>query len=159
MAFSDSDDEDRLEKLFAGVPLDNIVWREKVSNLGLTAGQLTFDLRVFAPKRALRIDTDSRIGVAYWPSGPVLKGSQLILEGQTIVFRNLLVKAGAEIIVAMEDEWPVEVSAERTGYIPPPPDTKPSVELPTPGAGLGVGIGFGLGAALILAGIYFFGSD
>lgn len=151
MAFTDSEDEAKLKKLFAGVPLDNIVWRDRVENLGLRAGQLTFDLRVYAPKRALRIDTDTRIGVAYWPSGPVLKGSQLILEGQTLVFRNLMVKPGAELIVAMEDEWPVEVSAEDTGYKAPPPDKTPTVELPKlPDPGF-LGAGIGIGALLALA--------
>lgn len=146
----DTEEEDKMQELFHTGSLRFIVYREKIENIA-PKGATEITLAVKIRRRTIGLMRDTYIGVAYWPNGPVIRGVQGATEGETVVFRKVLVKPGAEILVALGDEIAVEVSAEGADYAPPPVDEgSPFV----PFVGLGVGLGT---VALVVVGAYLLG--
>jgi hypothetical protein len=136
----------KLHELFGDEGLYALVWREHVASL-VKAGTTTFDLAVKLTSAGI-IDNSAKIGVTYWDKGPVVKGVQIIAKGQTVVFKNVPVKTGGELVIAMDDEYSVEVSAEPVGYKPPP---MPTPETPGEvGERIGKGLGKGIGMVAVI---------
>lgn len=157
MGLLDSAEEEWLEALFATDKLSDVVYRDSVDSLLVGFSGSTFDLHVKVNPRAFSIFKDCWIGVAYAPSGPVLRGVQAVREGQTLVFRNLTRKPGAELVVAMDFPLSVEVHAMPTGSSVPTTEGPPPVISTGGGAGIGFGLGAGGALVLLLAVLWFAG--
>ena len=153
----DSPEQEALKALFYSDKLEDIVYRNSVEGIlsasGLPANIQKFDLLVKVRRRPIGLFRDGWIGVAYWPNGPVLRGIQGYTEGETLVFPNVNVIPGGEIIVAMDWGLAVDVYAQYPGASPPPIDEGPP--LIPPDLGLGIGIGGTLLGAVAL--YWFFG--
>lgn len=153
--FSKSPMEKWLEATFKTSDLDEVVYRESMTAIapeGATAVDLVVDV---APPAILERSTV--IGLAYYPSGLVLKGVQNIKAGERRVFRNVLVKPGEELIVAMGAEEAVSVTVEKAGQTAASGGAATSFAKPggsgNPLSDFFSGLGEGTGKVLVVAAI------
>lgn len=102
MGLFGNDDKDRLKVLFASGDLDEIVWREEVAQFA--NGAAFVDVVVSSPKPALLQDI-RKVGLTYWPNGPVVRGVQNYTVGSSVTFAMVPVKAGGQLALAASTNW------------------------------------------------------
>lgn len=149
-------DEARLAQLFATDDLTEIVWSDDLAHYeeGKAA---SVDVVLSSPKPTILAST-YKVGLAYWPNGPVVRGVQNYALGSAVTFRNVPVKPGSQLIIA----------ADRAGFASLPA----RVDIVANGQGAGVegdrrgqsggdalgqllaGIGGVLGAVIVIGLIY-----
>lgn len=156
MGLFGSNDSARLKQLFASSDLDELVWREPVDNVA--DGQAFVDVVLSSPKPAILAAT-YKVGLTYWPDGPVVRGVQNYAQGSTLTFARVPVKKGATLAVAASS-WPDSLPA-RVDVVPS--GTGASVERErrdqqgdSPVDQLAKGAGVVLGAVVVLALVYVF---
>ncbi len=113
-----SDATPALQALFASTDVDEVLWQEQIDHVA-PAGATFVDV-VLTGKPATLYKQTWHVGLAYLPSGPVVKGVQLYTDGQSLVFRNVPVKPGAVLALVTESgtfgDMPViSVSVEAMG--------------------------------------------
>jgi hypothetical protein len=143
-------DSNWLEKVFHSSDVDEVVWQEKID--WRYPGALTVDV-VVDVSDPINLGTDNeKIGLAYYPSGLVAAGVQAVRQGERRVFRNVLVKPGEDLVVALSSAIPVTVDVERAGQgtsAPPPAAPGEESTLDKFFRGLGQGTG---GVLVLLVG-------
>lgn len=102
MGLFSSGDSGRLAQLFATGELDEVVWREPIDNLADGAGFVDVVLSSKAP--AILQDI-RKVGLTYWPDGPVVRGVQNYQVGQSVTFARVPVKKGATLALAASTSW------------------------------------------------------
>lgn len=105
-----------IRALFASDSLDEIVWRENIDNL--SNGAAFVDVVVSSPKPALLQDI-RKVGLTYWPNGPVVRGVQNYTVGTSVTFAAVPVKQGGVLALASEtsfgDSLPARVDVVPVG--------------------------------------------
>jgi len=107
-------DKSRLATLFATDGLDELVWREGVDNLA--DGASFVDVVVSSPKPAFLAAT-YKLGLAYWPDGPVVRGVQNYAQGSSVTFARVPVKKGGTLALAASTNWGDSLAA-RVDVVP-----------------------------------------
>ena len=107
----------QLRSLFASSDLDTVVWQDSVDHFA--DGAPFVDVVVSSTSPAFLQNTE-KIALGYWPGGPVVRGVQNYTQGQSITFKSIMVKPGADLIVAMSEGMldgpiPVRVDVTRAG--------------------------------------------
>lgn len=106
-----------IHALFASTQVDSVVWQERIDDVAPPGA--TFVDVVVTSRPATLLRQTWYIGLAYLPGGPVVKGVQRYEDGQSLVFRNVLVKRGAVLALVAEDgvldQLSVSVSVEPSG--------------------------------------------
>jgi hypothetical protein len=111
MGLFSSGDSGRLAQLFATSDLDEIVWRENVADLVNGVDFVDVVLSTLPTMRD-RVTSDVyKVGLTYWPDGPVVRGVQNYTHGQTITFKNVPVKKGATLALAASTSWGESLAA------------------------------------------------
>jgi hypothetical protein len=89
-----------IRSLFKTPDLDEIVWQERIEDVA-PPGAASVDV-VIKSFRAGITETTRRIGLAWWPNGPVIKGVQNYTQGDTVTFPRVLVKPGGVLALASD---------------------------------------------------------
>jgi len=153
-----SSDKSRIAELFATDGLDELVWREQVDTIA--DGHDFVDVVVSSPKPAFLAAT-YKLGLTYWPDGPVVRGVQNYAQGSSVTFARVPVKKGATLALAASTDWGnslparvdvvpsgsgASVERDRQGAAPKSP-----VEQFFEGAGVLVGFAVVLGVLYVVA--------
>ncbi len=107
----------QIRSLFASSDLDTVVWQDNVDHFA--DGAPFVDVVVSSAAPAFLQNTE-KLGIAYWPDGPVVRGVQNYTQGQSVTFKSIMVKPGADLFVAMSEGMldgpiPVRVDVVRAG--------------------------------------------
>lgn len=102
MALFGSNDAAALRQLFATDELSELVWRENIDNLA--DGAAFVDVVVSSPRPAF-LQQVYKVGLTYWPNGPVVRGVQNYTQGTSVTFAKVPVKKGATLAVAASTIW------------------------------------------------------
>ena len=102
MALFGSNDATQLKQLFATDELSELVWRENIDNLA--DGAAFVDVVVSSPRPAF-LQQIYKVGLTYWPNGPVVRGVQNYTQGTSVTFAKVPVKKGATLAVAASTIW------------------------------------------------------
>ena len=107
----------QLRALFASSDLDTVVWQDSAEHFA--EGAAFVDVVVSSSAPAF-MQTTEKIALGYWPGGPVVRGVQNYTQGQSVTFKNIMVKPGADLVVAMSEGMldgpiPVRVDVTRVG--------------------------------------------
>jgi hypothetical protein len=150
-------DASRLGDLFATRELEEIVWRESVDSLANGADFV--DVVLSSPKPAFLQDV-RKVGLTYWPDGPVARGVQNYAAGATLTFARVPVKRGGTLALATSVPFGMGSLPVRVDVVPA--GSGASVEgqrrddSPNPLESLFKGTGVVLGAVVVLALVYVF---
>lgn len=109
-------DASALRALFASNDVDEIVWRQSVDEVADNADFV--DVVVSSPAPAI-LRSIHKIGLAYWPAGPVVRGVQNYSQGEARTFERVPVKRGGTLVLAASTEYfeslPVRVEVTPAG--------------------------------------------
>lgn len=97
MGLFSSSDASRLRELFQTGDLDAIVWTARIDDFA--DGADFVDVVVSSPKPAFLMDV-RKVGLTYWPDGPVARGVQNYTQGTSVTFARVPVKRGATLALA-----------------------------------------------------------
>lgn len=153
-----SADAPRIQQLFASKDLDELVWRGNVD--AFADGASFVDVVVSSePTVRDRVTADVyKIGLTYWPDGPVVRGVQNYTHGKTTVFERVMVKPGGVLALAAFTAWDQSALAVRVDVVPqgqgPGVGRNRNDDVPNPLADLNTTIGLVLGIAALLAVAY-----
>lgn len=114
MGLFDTGDKARLAQLFATSDLDELVWRERVDDVA--DGRDFVDVVLSSPKPAFLMDT-RKVGLTYWPDGPVVRGVQNYTAGAAVTFSRVPVKRGGTLALAASTDWGASLPA-RVDVVP-----------------------------------------
>jgi hypothetical protein len=108
-------DSGRLAKLFPGGDLDALVWAENLDNLANGADYV--DVVVSSSKPAILADV-RKVGLTYWPDGPVARGVQNYTTGTSVTFARVLVRTGGTLALASSSPLGMGDLAARVDVVP-----------------------------------------
>lgn len=146
-----------IKQLFATDALDEIVWSSNVDDFANGAGFVDVVVSSQAPALLRSIH---KIGLAYWPNGPVLRGVQNYQQGTSVTFERVLVKPGQTLALMASTEFfeslPVRVDVTPAGGGATVEDRRrgQNGSGTNPLAGISDALGAVLGAVIVIGLIY-----
>lgn len=115
MGLFSSDASGRLAQLFPGGDLDALVWSENIDNFA--DGADFVDVVVSSQKPAILADV-RKVGLTYWPDGPVARGVQNYTAGTSVTFARVPVKRGGTLALASSSPLGMGDLAARVDVVP-----------------------------------------
>lgn len=158
MGLFDSAETTRLRELFQTGELDSLVWREGVDTFA--DGSDFVDVVLSSPKPAILADV-RKVGLTYWPDGPVVRGVQNYTTGTSVTFAKVPVKRGGTLALASSSPLGMGELAARVDVVPQGRGSSTENERrgqqgSSPIEELFKGAGLIIGAAVVLGLLYVF---
>lgn len=151
-------DAARIQQLFASKDLDELIWQGNVDHFA--DGAAFVDVVISSePTVRDRVTADVyKIGLTYWPDGPVVRGVQNYTHGKTTVMERVLVAKGKTLALAAFTSWNQSPLAVQVDVVPSGKGRdvghQRENEIPNPLSDLNTTIGLVLGIAALVAVAY-----